>query len=108
MTIPNLLRLVKLLDGAVHALLENGNLLILLLSQTIHVSGSIVQLNKEVVDLKLLSLYNFSESQEAVRWNTRLTLNESSSSCICRLNLVIIVDVSELFDRDTSSARSFA
>lgn len=62
MSITNLLSLMKLLDGGVYTLLENGDLLILLLSQAIHVSRSIVQLDKEVVDLKLFGLCDISVS----------------------------------------------
>lgn len=105
----NLLGLVKLLNSTVHALLKNGDFLILLLSQAIHVGGSVVQLDQEVVDLELLSLHNFLPLvYEAMRLGARLALNESSSSCNCRLNLDMIVEVSELLERAASSARSLA
>ena len=108
-TSTDLLSLVQLLNGAIHALLQNSDLLVLLLSEAIHVSGCIVQLYEKVIDLELLGLRNQSVSMTRIcTIVTRLALNESSSSCNCRLNLDMIVEVSELFERAASSARSLA
>ena len=51
-----LLCLGKLLDGAVHTFLEDGNLLVLLLADAVDIQLSVVQLDEKVVDLLLLGL----------------------------------------------------
>ena len=51
-----LLRLLQLLNSAIHALLKNSNFLVLLLAYALEFTSRFIEFTQEVVDLNLLGL----------------------------------------------------
>lgn len=47
---------MQLLDGGIHAFLQNSNLLILLFANAVHLKTGIIELFEEIVNLNLLRL----------------------------------------------------
>jgi hypothetical protein len=59
----NLLQLSELLDRAIHALLDNSDFLVFLITKTLDFAVFVVNLAQEIVDLNLLGLRGAYVSQ---------------------------------------------
>ena len=57
----DLLRVGQLLERLVHALLQNSNLFVLLITDTVDLGLRVVELDKKVVDLLLFRLQKTSQ-----------------------------------------------
>ncbi len=58
----DLLSFAKLLNGAINTLLEDSDLVILLLTNSVNLSLSVIKFDEKVVDLQLLSLAHRPQS----------------------------------------------
>lgn len=82
-----LLQLAHLLQGSVHPFLHNGQFLFLLFDNSAKFVFLLVQLVKQIIDLKLLRLCREITSECSLEKldNKERTLRESSNSVSCRL-----------------------
>ena len=67
-----LLRLGQLLDGAVHPFLEDSNLLILFVPESLQICTSVVKLAQEIIDVSMMLSDALNELVEVLNETTDL------------------------------------